>query len=248
MAKRKFGPDAIPQVLQTLSCADIERQQTMLRELCPCRSQCYDRDIWAAICRAYDWGAATGRVAEQAHHALTTLVEKARPETEEAELLEWLTTHGHLQLPLRHPGTGDRKPHVEPKPKQRVRSRDLPRLLETLNCGDPDDKQKTLQLLCPCRNVRYDQEVWLAIFRAYESGDTGHVRDQAGHAIGTLRERARTDPRSQKLLMWLAEQGVNALPLDNVIPTWQPTGRAGLDGLYIPRFEHSPRSKSNRRR
>ncbi|HLV80395.1 MAG TPA: hypothetical protein VKT32_08935, partial [Chthonomonadaceae bacterium] len=62
----------------------------------------------------------------------------------------------------------------------------------------------------------------------------------------TLRERARTDPRSQELLLWLAQQNIASFRLESAVPVWQPNLRG--NGLYIPRFEHSPRSKANRRR
>ena len=49
------------------------------------------------------------------------------------------------------------------------------------------------------------------------------VRDQAFHAIDTLLTRARTDPRSQELLKWLAEQGIcESLALEEAVPVWQP--------------------------
>ena len=136
--------------------------------------------------------------------------------------------------------------HDRLKGREKVTSRDVPHLLETLACGDPEAQQETLRLLCPCRNVRYDREIWLAIFQAAEAGETGSVRDQAHHAIGTLYENARTDPRSQEVLRWLAENGVE-IPV-NRIPEWRPGGRGGLNGLYIPRYEAPSRSKANRRR
>lgn len=119
----------------------------------------------------------------------------------------------------------DVRPH---RPKRKVTAGDVPRLLEDLSCGTPAAQRDTLELLCPCRNRVYDREVWLAIFKAYEHGVNGAVRDQAGHAIGTLRERARNDPRSQELLAWLAQQNITSLPLENAIPTWQPiSGETG---------------------
>ena len=140
-------------------------------------------------------------------------------------------------------------PNKKPdKRQEKITSRDIPRLMEMLSCGDPHEQQETLRLLCPCRNARYDREVWRDIFRVREESDAPHVRDQAGHAIQTLFENARTDPRSQELLQWLASEGMDVPPLENLIPEWRPGGRAGLNGLYIPRYERSPRSKANRRR
>ena len=127
-------------------------------------------------------------------------------------------------------------------------SQDMPRLLDILEGDEPEEKQKALRLLCPCRNPHYNKEVWKTVFRAAESGEDAHVRDQAQHAIGTLRERARTDPRSQDLLLQLAEEGIVLPGLENLLPVWNPLGRAGLDGLYIPRYEPQPRSRKNRSR
>ena len=130
---------------------------------------------------------------------------------------------------------------------EKITSRDIPRLLETLSCGDAKEQQHVLKQLCPCRNRRYDQDIWLAIFQAYTCEDAGPgVRDQAGHAIGTLMERARTDPRTQELLRWLVSQGITQISLEKSVPTWIPNLRG--NGLYIPRYEPSPRSRANRRR
>ncbi len=246
--KRKIEPEAIPQFLEMLECEEIDAQTDALSALCPCRSKCYDKDIWAAVCRAFDDSASSEQVMERAFHALETLVEVARTDADWREVLNWLIEKGLLTLPLEKPGPPRKKPAFAQKRAAKVTSQDVPRLLETLACADPHAQKDALQLLCPCRNRRYDQELWLAICRAYQEGDTGGVRDQAGHAIETLRQRARTDPRSQKLVLWLTEQGALSLPLDRIVPEWQPTGRAGLNSLYIPRFERSPRSKANRRR
>lgn len=134
------------------------------------------------------------------------------------------------------------------KRELRVTSKDVPELLKTLSCGDAVDQTIALQKLCPCRNRRYDREVWLAIFRAYEAEKSIAVRDQAFHAIDTLIKRGKNDPRTQELLCWLSEQGITALPLAEAVPEWKPGGRGGLNGLYIPRYEASPRSRANRRR
>lgn len=245
----KVTAEDIPELLQRLACEDAEARNATLRQLCPCRSRCYDQDIWVAICRVYNNDMSSREIQNSAFHVLETLVQSARTPGLYRELLDWLLENRHLTLPLENPEVKPRRaPTKEPKPHQRVTSKDVPRLLELLSCGDPDAQQRTLQTLCPCRNVRYDKEVWLAIFHAYEDGENGHVRDQAGHAIDTLLTRARTDPRSQRLLHWLAEQGIASLPLEHNVPVWDPLGRAGLNGVYIPRYERAPRSKANRRR
>jgi hypothetical protein len=248
MGKWTVTAQDVPELLAKLACSDPETQQSTLRHLCPCRSRCDDRAIWSAICRAYDDMTMSDHVRHQAHHALETLVDYAQRGGPAQETLQWLLEERLLWLPLEKPD-GRRRPEPARESRhatKKITSRDVPRLLATLDCGDPHAQKHTLQLLCPCRNRRYDQEVWLAIFRAYERGETGGVRDQAYHAIETLLTRARTDPRSQELLCWLAEQGVTSLPLLENVPSWIPNLRGG--GLYIPRYERSPRSRANRRR
>lgn len=135
-------------------------------------------------------------------------------------------------------------------PAERITSRDIPAILDVLLCcDDPSVQQHALRLVCPCRNRTYDRELWRQVFSAYRDRELcGDVRDQAGHAISTLYERARTDPRTQELLRWLDAEGVLDRPLDGIVPEWNATGRGGTNGLYIPRFERAPRSRVNRRR
>jgi hypothetical protein len=136
----------------------------------------------------------------------------------------------------------------ERRKSERVTSKDIPRLLDSLECGDWTEQAETLTLLCPCRNVRYDKEVWVAIFRAAECSDLPGVKDRAGHAIGTLRERARTDPRSQALLAWLVERGVAPPAMRESIPAWRPFVAPEAGGLQIPPFPHPARSRHKRQR
>lgn len=252
MAKRTISADQAIVFLEKLTCDDIRAQQESLSQLCPCRSQCYDTEIWAAICRAYDSPLSEQNVVHQALHALETLVEHADHDPQACELLDWLVMERLLTLPLEKQGgpptTREGVRIAAKKREAKVRSRDIPHLLEILTYGDVSAQCSTLRLLCPCRNVRYDEEVWLAIFRAYESSDKTGVRHDALHVIGTLLERARTDPRSQDLLRRLVERGVRSLSLETSIPTWRPISRNDpVNGLTIPRWERSHRSKANRR-
>ena len=253
MAKTKLMVHDVPRLLKALSYGDAKMQQDTLGLLCPCRNKVYDREIWREIFRTYDEAAVVAAVRSdpafeavrhRALHAIQTLHEKAASEPPAQEILDWLTAQGVDTAPRDRDKAAPRA--KEPKPRGRVTFRDVPRLLETLSCGEADAKTHTLELLCPCRNRRYDKEVWLAIFDAYENGENGTVRDQAGHAIDTLRERARTDPRTQELLLWLAQQNIASFKLESAVPVWKPNLRG--NGLYIPRFEHAPRSKANRKR
>jgi hypothetical protein len=152
-----------------------------------------------------------------------------------------------IQLETEEPKT---KPETVRNPNRilmsRLASQRLDVIEETLACGSLDDQKDLLTALCPCRNRRYDQNVWLAIFRAAEEGETGAIRDQAQHAIGTLMERVKTDPRTQKLVRQLIDDGQVSRLTEEAIPKWIPNLRG--NGLYIPRFERSSRSKSNRRK
>lgn len=245
--KRTITAEEAPRLLELLDGGTEEIKKQVLQQLCPCRSKCDHRDLWLAICRAYDSPDSDGRVRHQAFHALETLLELAETKEEAQEMRDWLTAQNALWLPLENPErTRKRPPQKEPKPGRKLTFRDVLEMLEALACSDTEMQKNTLQMLCPCRNRVYDRQVWIAIFEAYEQADTGEVRDQAFHAIDTLLQRARTDPRSQELLTWLTEQGINRLPIEDFIPVWQPHLRG--NGLYIPRFEPSPRSRSNRRR
>lgn len=137
-----------------------------------------------------------------------------------------------------------------PKPENRVTSQDMPRLLDILHGCEPHEQAEALTVLCPCRNRRYDREIWRAVFELYNRNEVLplQVRDNAQHAIETLFDRARKDPRTQYLLLWLEGQGLCSRPLDGLLPKWRPGGRAGLNGLYIPRYEPPRRSKANRRK
>jgi hypothetical protein len=252
MPKRTITAEDAPYFLEKLTCDDIKAQEDSLGQLCPCRSRCYDQEIWAAICRAFDSPLSEKNVVDRAFHAIETLVEHAGRDTEARELLDWLEAERLLTLPLERPGgpPTTREGVRVPKKKQhrKITSRDIPHLLEKLTFGDVNAQCSTLRLLCPCRNVRYDEEVWLTIFRVYETSDRPGVRHDAVHAIGTLLERARTDPRSQDLLRRLVEKGIRSISLETSIPTWRPFNRNDkVNGLTIPRWERSHRSKVNRR-
>jgi hypothetical protein len=129
----------------------------------------------------------------------------------------------------------------------RITSQDAPLLLHALTEGDGAAQQEALRLLCPCRNRCYDRELWLEVFHAYEEAGGDGVRDAIGHAVTTLLERARTDPRTQELLRWLSEQDATFMHLEAAVPVWRPRPHSA-GGLPIPPREQARRSKANRRR
>jgi hypothetical protein len=138
-----------------------------------------------------------------------------------------------------------------PEKTRRITARDVPNILETLDGCDDEAKQEALRDLCPCRNRRYDKEVWAAIYDAYETGDAA-IRDQAGHAIETLQGRIPTDPRSQELARWLANEVPAAAGLALRIPVWNPKPTFALGKnvkpLAVPHFQRTHRSRKNKRR
>lgn len=244
--KKDFSPQDLEACLLTLGGDETEAQKARLRDLCPCRSRCYDKEVWLAICHAFY--SPQKEVQHQAEHAIETLLERSKTDKRSTELRDWLLEKNAFELSMGRLEKPRKKSRESQKQEEKVTSFDLPGLLDILEGDKVEDKQKALELLCPCRNVHYNQEVWRAIFQMAESADGDHIRHQAQHAIGTLRERAVTDPRSQELLLRLVEDGVDIPDLGNIIPVWDPLGRAGLNGLYIPRFQAHARSKKNRGR
>ena len=244
--KQEFSPQELEACLLTLDGEETTAQQVLLRDLCPCRSRCYDPTVWLAICRALD--SPYKEVQHQAEHALETLLERAKTDEPSRELRDWLVGKNAFLLSLGRLVTPRKKSREARKQEDKVTSWDMPCLLDILEGDQPEDKQKVLRLLCPCRNPHYNKDVWKTVFQAAETGEEGTVRDQAQHAIQTLRERARTDPRSQELLVELVEEGIVVAGLEDILPVWNPQGRAGLNGLYIPRYEVPSRSRKNRAR
>lgn len=244
--KRDYSEQELEACLLTLEGTETTAQQVLLRDLCPCRSRCYDRDVWLAICQSLD--SVDPKVRHQAEHALETLLERAKTDDRSQELRDWLLKRSAFEVSLGRLVAQNKKPAPARKKQDKVTSQDMPNLLDILEGDEPEEKQKALRLLCPCRNPHYNKEVWKTVILAAESDEDGHVRDQAWHAIDTLRKRARTDPRSQELLLQLAEEGVVLPGLEDILPVWTPRGRAGLGGLYIPRYEPHSRTKKNRAR
>jgi len=64
-----------------------------------------------------------------------------------------------------------------------------------------------LRLLCPCRNICRDVEVWQTVVRLSRTHHVREVRDGAHHAVKSLRERARIDTQAAELLLAIAAGG-----------------------------------------
>lgn len=239
-AAEKITPDDLPRLMETLAGEDADAQQHALKLLCPCRNRVYDREVWMNIYRALD-SPLGEEVRDRAKHAVETLERRALVNDEAKELLDWLARHGFA----RNPHEGVPKGRPDGPRRERLLPGDLPRVVADLTGEDPDARQRALRVLCPCRNRVYDREIWREVFHAYEHGTGDNVRDQAQHAIETLLQRARIDPRSQELLRWLADQEVTSHPVAEAIPEWRPRPEGSLP---IPRWERTRRSKANRRR
>src|SRR5947209_4528917 len=169
--REKISGADVPRLLETLAHGDADEQRNHLRLLCPCRNRILDGAVWLEIFESYSTG--DPAVRHQAEHAIETLWLRSETDPEAQELRAWLEARGRF-WPVEEP---DPERHRDPE-KARVTSRDVPRLLGALGGDDPIAKREALRTLCPCRNRRYDREVWLAIFQAYETGQGDDVRDQ----------------------------------------------------------------------
>jgi hypothetical protein len=67
---------------------------------------------------------------------------------------------------------------------------------------------EVLRLLCPCRNIFRDVEVWHTVVRISKTHHVPEVRDGARHALKSLHERARIDTQAAELLLAIGAGGV----------------------------------------
>jgi hypothetical protein len=107
-------------------------------------------------------------------------------------------------------------------------------VLARLDSGDRDTLVAILRALCPCGNVCYDDEIWRSMVVLIGTSTEFVVREQARHALITLRERSRIDTRARDLLRRLAEQGLGA----RVYPPWF---QRQLDKVAIPERVRYPK-------
>lgn len=246
MSRKRIMPEEIPALLTALEEGDAATKRDILRRLCPCRSRCYEGEVWLAIFHTYHTSMDEA-VCNQAEHAIETLREFSRTSVYAHDTVEWLAREHAITLPDKEPRRNTRK-----HPPRPLTSWDVPRLLEVLSGEDGEAQCAALKSLCPCRHRIYDKQVWLTIFRLHDYSDYPGVRDLASHAIDTLlRERTRIDPRSQDLVRWL--RGRVRMPGHHSTPKFVrqplPVASSGNEiELQIPVWERSQRSKTNRRR
>ena len=163
--------------------AGPEARLEILRLLCPCRNTCRDVEVWRYMIRLYQTHHLR-EVREGAHHAVMSLRERARIDTQTAALLHeiaagpgqrrhrWLWTGGDVEYP---------------KPVKN----DVPTIVEMLASDDPAEQDDALRALL--RNDRYHvaRAVWREIERAAGSRDR-RLRAKATIAVRRIKE-ARSD-------------------------------------------------------
>lgn len=152
----------------------------MERLLCPCRNVCRDVEVWRAMLSLYKHHRRDVR--EGAHHAVMSLRERARIDTQTAALLQRIGV-----------GPGQRRHRwrwrggEQPRP---VRN-DVPTLIEMLASDDPVEQDDALRALLGARRYHVAGSVWREIERAGTSNDA-HLRAKATIATRRIEERRST--------------------------------------------------------
>jgi hypothetical protein len=151
-------------------------QLEVLRLLCPCRNVCRDADVWRRVMSLYTTSRHhSGEVREAAHHAVKSLRERARMDTQTAELLRAI-------------GAGaDQRRHewlwraTEPQFPKPVRN-DVPTIIELLASDDAREREDAFRAL-----FRTDRHVSRAVFDEIErKAHSGNERERR-HAVAALR-------------------------------------------------------------
>lgn len=164
----RAGPDALLEIL---------------RLLCPCRNTCRDPEVWRSLMQLHRthhvW-----EVREGAHHAVMSLRERARIDTQAAALLHEIGA-GAGQRRHRWLWTGGAVRH--PKP---VRN-DVPTIIEMLASDDPVAQEDALRALVRTDRYRVANAVWRELERAKRSRDP-RLRAKATTAMKRIEERRST--------------------------------------------------------
>lgn len=172
--------------------AGLDAQLEVLRLLCPCRNTFRDREVWGYMIRVYKTHH-IGEVREGAHHAVMSLRERARIDTQTAALLHEINA-GAGQRRHRWLWTGG--PVEHPKP---VRN-DVPTIIEMLASADPVEHEDALRALFRSDRHRVAGAVWREVERAGRSNDP-RLRAKATTAIRRIEKRraAAASPRGGSL-------------------------------------------------
>lgn len=161
--------------------AGRQSQLAVLRLLCPCRNICRDVGVWRTIVglsRTHH----VMEVREGAHHALISLRERARIDSQAAELLLAIGAGGEQR---RHGWLWKGGSVKYPKP---VRN-DVPTIIEMLSSNDQREQADALaSLFMTDRHVA--RSVWKEIERACDSSDP-RLRAKARIASHRLESRRK---------------------------------------------------------
>lgn len=150
----------------------------VLRLLCPCRNTYRDRDVWRAVLHLWTKPHHVPEVRGGAHHAVESLRERARVDTQTYALLRDIGVGpGQRRHRWRWDAAAARHPRV-------VRN-DVPTIIEMLASDDPIEHADALAALFPTRGYHIARSVWLEIERFARVGE-GRVRAKAGIALARI--------------------------------------------------------------
>lgn len=157
-----------------------ETQLETLRLLCPCRNTCRDVEVWRSVAQLYRTHHSYD-VRSAAHHAIISLRERARMDSQTAALVlaigvgaeqcrhGWLWTDGRVERPTP------------------VRN-DVRTLIELLAGNDPLERDDALRALFPRDGRHVARAVWREFERAAKSTEP-RLRVRARRALGVIEER-----------------------------------------------------------
>jgi hypothetical protein len=150
----------------------------VLRLLCPCRNTYRDADVWRAVLHLWTKPHHVGEVRAAAHHAVLSLQERARIDTQTLALLKGIGV-----------GPGQRRNgwrwHGGPQPRP-VRN-DVPTLIEMLASDDAVEQRDALQVLFGGHRYHVARSVWREIEAAARSPNV-RVRTKAVVALHRIEE------------------------------------------------------------
>ncbi len=88
MSKRRVNRYSAAEITASINAAKSDQRCDVLKELCPCRNQVYDIEVWREIFRAARVGKL--RTRHRAAHAIATLLQKSQTSARWRDLLQRL--------------------------------------------------------------------------------------------------------------------------------------------------------------
>lgn len=152
----------------------------MERLVCPCRNTCREVDVWRAMLSLYKHHRRDVR--EGAHHAVMSLRERARIDTQTAALLHQIGVGPGQRRHRWLWGDGER-----PRP---VRN-DVPTLIEMLASDDVVEQEDAVRTLLRADRYHVARSVWRELERAQRSRDP-RLGTKATLAMRRIEERRST--------------------------------------------------------